>query len=171
MDLPYDEKWERDDTSWMRSLQLLRRIDQGAEKGYEDFRHSEELLDHMPIRRMSKLTELLLENVDYSSFALKRRVNYQVLNKFLGVGNPVSRDLTSDEIPMVYPYYSRKGRHLRTVLLSNKIYVAKYWANVQRWCSSGIEYDYVDNLIPLPIDQRLGEKEMMYIVDIIRENA
>ena len=170
MDLPLNERWEREDSSWSRSSHLLRRIDQGPEKGYDDYRRAEESLNCSPIRMMSRMTELLLKSIDYSSSALKRKCNFHVLNESLGKNNPILPDLINGEVPMVYPYYTRRGPHLRTALLSNRIYVAKYWENVQKWCSSGVEYEYVDNLIPLPIDQRLSIEDMMYIVDIIREN-
>ena len=66
---------------------------------------------------------------------------------------------------MVYPYYCHK-EGLRQHLIDNKIYVAKYWPNVEEWAGKdSVEADLAEYLIPLPIDQRYGKEEMDYIID------
>ena len=52
------------DVSWQRMQHLLRRIDEGAEKGYMDFKTNSESLINAPIRRMSNLTKALLSSID-----------------------------------------------------------------------------------------------------------
>lgn len=161
---------ERDDSSWMRSTHLLRRIDQNPEMGYDDFRRAEESLDNAPIRLMSKLSDTILASVDYPFIALKRRQNYQLLKEVFADRNPVLQGELGDEVPMVFPFLSNQGKRLRSALLSHHVYLARYWPNVQEWCSSGIESEYVDDLLPLPIDQRLGIDEMNSIIEIIHKN-
>lgn len=69
---------------------------------------------------------------------------------------------------MVYPYYCQK-EGLRQHLIGNKIYVAKYWPNVEEWAGKdSVEADLAEYLIPLPIDQRYGKEEMDYIIDTIK---
>jgi hypothetical protein len=50
------------------------------------------------------------------------------------------------------------------------VFCARYWPNVLEWCQPGdFEYQLAENLVCLPIDQRYGEEEMNYIIDIIKE--
>lgn len=69
--------------------------------------------------------------------------------------------------PMVYPYLCDDDT-LRNKLIANKIFVAKYWPNVEKWCGKdGFETYLMNNLIPLPIDQRYGAEEMKRIINVI----
>jgi len=72
-------------------------------------------------------------------------------------------------IPMVYPYLSKK-KDLRSKLIDNEVFVATYWPNILEACAiDSLEYNFAKNIIPLPIDQRYGKKEMESIVQLILE--
>lgn len=158
---PYDKSFDR-------IKHLFRRIDEGAEAGYADFRQDDDSLDDNPIRRMSKLTERLLESVDYDAVCERRRSNYLYLHNYLGKSNLLSRvELQDGDVPMVYPYLT-EDLTLRNCLIKNKIFVATYWPNVLQWCmAENIEYILGDSLIPLPIDQRYDFCDMDKILKII----
>lgn len=166
---PLIQPLEQDDSSWSRALHLLRRIDQGPEMGYSGFRKAEYSLDYAPIKKMSKLTERILGSIDYSSIVLKRNRNYQIINEALRDQNLMCFDLQHDEVPMVYPFLSTHGEQIREALLSDRIYLAKYWNNVKERCSSGLEFSFVDNLLPIPIDQRLSAVELSHIIEVIQQ--
>ena len=71
--------------------------------------------------------------------------------------------------PMAYPYRTN-NKALRDILISNHVFVARYWPNVLEWCSpSDIDYQLAESIIPLPIDQRYGKDEMDFIVNLILE--
>ena len=70
---------------------------------------------------------------------------------------------------MVYPYLpGPKG--IRDLLISNKIYVARYWPELLHGTEKeSVEYGLASELIPLPVDQRYKIEDMTRIIDIISE--
>ena len=155
------------DKSFMRMQHLLQRIDEGAEKAYVLFRKNDDSLDNQPIKIMSLLSEKLLRNIDYQYIIDIRISNYQYLDKFLSSSNMLNLVLQNGYCPMIYPYLT-SDTTLREKLIENKIFVAKYWPNVLQWCNNNsLEYQFTENILPIPIDQRYSEKEMRLIVNII----
>ena len=153
--------------SSMRMSHLLKRIEDGAHAGYPDFQRNDDSLRHLGICRMSFLTEKLLRNVDYENVRQRRWSNFEYLHHRLAPLNRLNIDLASISVPMVYPFWTSNG-NLRTKLIKNKVFVAKYWPGVADipHCPE-LEKDLVENLIPLPIDQRYSQIDMERIVDLI----
>lgn len=156
------------DLSYERMLSLTKRIDLSPEAGYQDFRDTSKALANQPIKRMSKLTQRMMQSIDYDAAAQRRRANYHMLHEALGKENDIELPLEKDAVPMVYPYLvPEKG--LREKLIENKIFVARYWPNVLNWTTKNdIKYLLAYQMLPLPIDQRCGEKEMIYIIRMIQ---
>ena len=165
-DAVLDEEIEQD-YSYDRMAHLLKRIDLSAEEGYADFRKADDGLDNQSIRRMSKMTQRMMQSIDYEAAAKRRRENYSLLHKALGGENNLELPLDEDAVPMVYPYFAPvKG--LREKLIENKVFVARYWPNVLDWTTKDdIEYLLAYQMQPLPVDQRYGEEEMNRIIEII----
>ena len=158
---------EQDTTSWTRMTHLVKRIDLGPESGYQDFRDADDSLDNAPVLRMSKLTSRILESIDYQSIAEIRQENYMVLHEALKSSNKLVLDLEVDAVPMVYPYLSDDAG-LRQRLIDNRVYVARYWPNVDKWAREGsYEFFMSSEMIPLPIDHRLTTKDINRILKII----
>lgn len=156
------------DYSYNRMTHLVKRIDLSAEEGFKDFRRMDDGLDNQPIRKMSKLTQRMMQGIDYEASAKQRRANFQILHEALGKENNIDLPLEEDAVPMVYPYMvSHDG--LREHLIQNKIFVARYWPNVLDWAVKGsVEYQLTEQMLPIPIDQRYGEEDMNFIINIIR---
>lgn len=155
------------DISYNRMSHLLKRIDLPAEEGYLDFQQNDNELIGQPIKRMSKLTEAVLCSVDYDAIRHKRRENYKILDAALSDKNKLKFFLGEEDVPMVYPYYCEK-KEVRKRLIENRIYVATYWQNVLEWVSRlQVEYKYVQNILPLPVDQRYDMENDMYIINKI----
>lgn len=155
------------DVSSSRMSHLLKRIEAGAEAGYEDFKNNDASLCNQDIKWMSKLTEVFLSGIDYQTAKQTRRKNYAFLENTLQDSNQIHLTLEDDAVPMVYPFLTNDSS-LRQRLIDNKIFVATYWPNVKRWVNPGtVEYELADKLIPLPIDQRYGREEMERILQII----
>ena len=76
-------------------------------------------------------------------------------------------DMDSFACPMVYPFMMKNDRYLRNELISNKVFVARYWPNVKKQDGYETEYDLAMNVIPIPCDQRYGKEEMDRIVELI----
>ena len=161
-----DDEFEQDE-SWNRMTHLLKRIDLSAEQGFADFRRADDGLDNQPIRKMSKLTQRIMQSIDYEAAANMRRENYLILQEALGGENNLTLPLDDDAIPMVYPFLAPiKG--IREKLIENRIFVARYWPNVLEWTTKDvIEYLLACQMQPLPIDQRYGEEKMNRIIEII----
>jgi hypothetical protein len=153
------------DVSYTRMDSLVKRIDLSPEAGYEDFHTTEALFQDMPIRRMSRFTRRMMRGIDYVAVAQRRRDNYNTLRNHLG-----GRELCPGEVPMVFPFETEQGQDLRRWLIANKVFVAKYWPNVDEWAGKdAVETWMANHLLPLPVDQRYGEEDMKRIVELIKE--
>ena len=155
------------DTSHNRFEHLLRRVDVSAEDGYSYFVDNDKSLSNLPILKMSILTQRILESINYEKVAIIRRRNYKYLDNALKKINGINVGLESQQVPMVYPFYSNKSS-LRSILNKNRIYTAQYWPNVLNLVPEGsIEWQFTTNIIHLPIDQRYSRKDLDKIIAVI----
>ncbi|WP_264548110.1 hypothetical protein [Flavobacterium sp. N2820] len=155
------------DLSFNRMSHLLIRKDKSAEAGYSFFVENDKLLSQQPIKFMSKLTISILKSIDYKSVSKVRRENFNTLHETLGNVNKLSLHFLTTEVPMVYPFWS-EDVNLRNRLLENKIYTASYWPNVKQCCKDGdLEYQFVNEIVYLPVDQRYSNYEMELIIKTI----
>lgn len=164
-DHPLNEDFEQD-VSWERMDFLTKRIDLSPEEGYSDFRRQSHNLIGQPIKRMSRLTERLMQSVDYDAVAARRRINYNYLHKYLAGSNKLHLTLTDDAVPMIYPYQAG-NEGLRDCLIQNKVFVAKYWPNVQESSNFRTEYELANKVVAIPCDQRYGVDDMLFILKTI----
>lgn len=160
------------DKSYERVSHLLKRLEEGPEDGYQDFKENDAKLDNLPIRKMSMLTSKLLKNINYEKSRKTRNENFIYLHENLKKDNEL-RDIINDTIidgPMVYPYLNKDNDDLRDFLIKNKIFVAKYWPNIPKWVenNNSVESYLYSYLIPLPIDQRYNINDMKIIVELIQ---
>lgn len=156
------------DYSYDRVAHLVKRIDLSAEDGFKDFRRVDDGLDNQPIRKMSKLTQRMMQGIGFETAAQRRRVNFQLLQDALGKENNIELQLEDDAVPMVYPYLV-PVEGLREKLIENKIFIARYWPNVLEWAKpNDIDYLLAFQMQPLPIDQRYSEVELSRIIKIVR---
>lgn len=164
-DKELDEEIEQD-YSYERVAHLVKRIDLSAEEGFKDFRRVDDGLDNQPIRKMSKLTQRIMQGIDYEAAVQRRRTNFQMLHEALGKDNNLELQLEDDAVPMVYPYLV-PVEGLREKLIEDKIFVARYWPNVLDWTTKDdIDYLLAYQMQPLPIDQRYGVEDMNRIISI-----
>lgn len=162
------EDFEKDE-SYDRMTHLLKRIDLSAEEGFADFRKVDDGLDNQPIRKMSKLTQRIMQSIDYEVVAKKRKMNFLMLHEILGEENSLVLSFEDDEVPMVYPFLAPiKG--LREKLIENQVFVARYWPNVLEWTAKDdIEGHLANQMLPLPIDQRYDEIDINRIIQIVKK--
>lgn len=156
------------DVSYDRMSFLLKRIDLGPEAGYADFREQSARLVGQPIKRMSKLTHLMMSGIDYEAIAQSRRNNYLYLQRHLSSLDHLQLNFDDDAVPMVYPFLSFV-EDLRPKLIDEKVFVATYWPNVLKLTNHNEdEYVFSSLLLPLPIDQRYGKEDMNRIISIVQ---
>ena len=148
-----------EDVSDVRMWHLIERKKNGAtSRGYELFRASEASLCEMAVLGMSSLTRDCLARVDLSNARNQRLSNFNYLQRCLPTSFPFA--LAEDDVPMVYPFMT-DSQDLRARLIQERIYVASYWPGVSH-CGN-----LQNRILPLPIDQRYGEKEMIHMIEII----
>lgn len=145
--------------SWNKAVHLLKRVDVSGAFGYEDFRENERKIADEPILKMSRLTRVLMGNIDCDLAAKRRLANFNYLRQQLPSSFPYA--LAEDDVPMVYPYITADPE-LRARLISDKIFVASYWPGV---INTGLLKEHI---LPLPIDQRYNEEDMMRIVKAVK---
>lgn len=162
--LLYDE-----DDSTLHNSHLRIRKEQGAEAGFKEYQLNETKLDNQPIRLMCRNTRDILWHIEYDKVVARRRANYTYLHEALKDKNLLQLpDMASFACPMVYPFMTGTNRDLRTELIANKVFVARYWPNVLDWCKhDDLEYQLAENLVCIPIDQRYGEEDMQIILDLL----
>ena len=153
------------DKSYTRMDSLIKRIDMSPEAGYDDFHKISAAFQNMSIRMMSKFTKRMMQGINYRNVAQRRLDNYNYLRHYLG-----GRQLLYEEVPMIFPFETEQGQNLRKELIANKVFVAKYWPNVDEWAGEEAMETWIANhILPLPIDQRYDEEDMKSIVDLIKK--
>ncbi len=166
-DTNLDESFEQD-VSYNRMASLIKRIDLGPEAGFEDFHNEGDMLCNQPIRFMSKFTQSMMMTINYEKIKSRRRKNFLRVHNALNDTNSFICNLESDAVPMIYPYMTDK-KGLRQMLINNRVFVAKYWQNVEEWVERGcLEWNLVNYMVAIPIDQRYDEDDMDYIVRLIK---
>lgn len=146
--------YEQDDSA-VRQQHLIIRKEKGASSGYPFFQAAEESLIGAPIRVMSAVTTAALQRFDAAAAIQKRRENFVFLHERLQTSFPLA--LADDDVPMVYPYVTEDVT-LRSRLIAQKIYVAKYWPGL-----SSAANVLAERIVPLPIDQRYCETDLDFI--------
>lgn len=152
-----------------RIMHMARRLDYGAKDAFDLSRSARESLVDLPVRRMSQLTRVLLGSLDFDFAREQRRENWSVLDNVLGESNRFKGGLSQNEVPLFYPYFCSKAG-LRPFLISKGVFVGRYWPDVEDLVTpDSFEADLVEFMIPLPIDQRYGEQDMIRVLSIIDE--
>lgn len=149
---------------------LWKRKQYGAEAGFADYQANEKKLDNQPIRLMSDTTMQILYHINYGKVIARRRENFQYLHNALAEKNQLQLPAFDSFVcPMVYPFMTSKDSNLRKKLIGNKIFVAKYWPNVEQVEEFELEGNMANNVIPIPCDQRYGRDDMDRIIEIIKQ--
>lgn len=159
--------------SYQLCTHLLIRIDLGAEAGYLDFKNNGDQLSNENMMQMSNLTQRILSSIDYKQVKKQRIRNFKLYHEHLGGDNMLPTELFADKnkVPLVYPYFT-KDMGLRDRLISRKVFIAKYWPNVLEWTAQGaLEHIFVNNIISLPVDQRIEVNDVIQIIQSIRQRS
>lgn len=157
------------DLSYERYLYLLKRIDTTAQEAYNLYLDNERNISTLPLSRMSKITKLILSSIDYSSAKKTRTDNFYFLHTRLNNMNEFRIRTGNIFGPHVYPFLINIDG-LREYLISKKIYVATYWREVMtRADASSPEYYLSKYLIPLPVDQRYNDSDMLRIYETTKK--
>lgn len=152
------------------SLFLLQRIEYGCEgKTYQSRMINEHRIDSEDIMRMSALTRAILDGTDYEEIISKRKGNFETACKLFDEINCIDpkRYADNETVPMVYPLVVEDDGLLNK-LLQNKHFQGHWWSyllnEVDKDC---FEYWLSRYIIPITIDQRYGEEELLHLKRLI----
>ena len=146
---------------------LIGRIESGAETYFSEYQKSEEALRFSEIKKISKSSLSAFCHIDHAKISTRRKENFNFLHSTLSISNELVID-TEIVTPLVYPYLIDRGKTLKAYLISNRIFIPSYWSNSRLISpSNSLEAHLNDNLVPIPIDQRYGIKEMDQILTSI----
>lgn len=160
--LPIDESFDR-------IHYVLGRFERCAEEFYNEFTANNAIFKSLPIMQMSKLTDNLLHGIDYNVIMNIRTNNFTTLHESLMEINKLNLEIPKGAF--MYPLYIQNGYELRKKLQANKIYIPMLWPSVMDLCRDNeLVYDMAMNILPIPVDQRYSDKDMMRIVNIIKGN-
>ena len=153
------------DISSKRFVHLLGRKEEGAQKHYQDYVDNELLLNNVSLRLMSKETQDILGSVDYKYVRERRNKNFRYLNEGLSKLNDLSIKQVSGAF--CYPLLLSNGKDLKQYSIKNNVYIPTLWPNLKGL--NEYEQRLVDDLLPLPCDQRYTIEDMRYIVKLIKD--
>ncbi len=154
------------DVSWERGGFLLKSAEFGTNAAYQENLDSMESFSD-GIRTMSRLTEKMLGAIDYKRSGEIRRNNYQVLIREFRDINQIGTPMDG-YAPLAYPLLIRK-EGLRRQLIDRRIYVSQWWKYLLNEVPEGSrEAELSEWLLPLPVDQRYTEKDMLEMSSIIK---
>lgn len=151
-----------------RLTHLVGRGEEAASCFYEDFQVAEDLfLSEKQAYGISEFSENILRGIDYTAVIKKRIENFHYLESRLASQNSFKHKVTS--VPFAYPFMTKDADMLRSFLIENKVYVAKYWKSARGTLFNETETRMVNNVLPLPIDQRYGKEDMERICTLIQQ--
>lgn len=157
------------DYSYNKMEHILGRFETNAQDFYGFYSENELKFKEQQVKNMSKLTHNLLRGVNYCYAEDIRTKNFEFLHERLRVINKLN--LTIPDGAFMYPLYVENGNELKSRLIENQIYVPTLWKDVFEVTNNeSIEWDFTENIVPLPIDQRYNIEDMEYMLDIIEEN-
>ena len=160
-----EQKLQQDE-SFQRMLFLMGRYERTASEFYSLMLENNHRFAGEPVMRMSRLTENLLHSIDYELIKGIRTNNYRYLASKLSQINQLK--LKDAEGAFAYPLMIPDAVSMRKLLIEHKVYVPTLWPNVlQQVDKDTTDYKLVQNVLPIPCDQRYGLEEMDFIVELI----
>lgn len=164
------EPEEQDQGSESRMQHLIKRLGSSPEAGYAAFKLAEDSLNDMQPRRMSVLTEKLLSAIDAGAARAARKRNFKSLRDALDSSNTLKIPSLVDG-PLCYPYMPQAGVS-RELLVKNRIFIATYWPDVlNRVAPDSFEFKLTSQYLPIPCDQRYGERDMKKLYESVLEGS
>ena len=146
---------------------FMRLID-SAQSGYAYFLDAESKLNDCIPKKISPISELILNNLNYQKLKQERLRNFEYLHSKLGRFNQININLDAIESPLTYPFLWREK--LSNSLISKKIFTPTYWNDcLARVNESSFEYLLVHKVTHLVCDHRYNMQDMQYQIDQIME--
>ena len=151
-----------------RMCYLLGRFEENATKYYDGYVSNDSFFDKNHILMMSSLSQNILNVIDYEFVRNRRTRNFAIVHERLKKYNRMH--VHEYEGPFTYPLFIYDAQKTRRRLIDKKIYIPMLWPDVLERCAiDSIEYDLASNILPIPIDQRYIDDDMVLMCDMIEE--
>lgn len=155
------------DISYKKINFLLGRFEKSANEFYQEYVLNNESFENEPIKQMSHLTENLLRSFDYKKIANRRSNNFLYLHERLKSINQINLVIPFGAFS--YPLLIANGEDIRKKMQKNNIYIPLLWPDVLENCNkNSVEYNFANNILPFPIDQRYNFQEMDYLISNLK---
>ena len=121
-------------------------------------------------RRMHPLVRSAFSGLDWRGILDKRKRNLSILTERLGSKSiPPWFDLNAGN-PIWFPLYVPGNTLIRKQLIDNRVWVPRLWKRILAMDdATEIEVSLTNWLLPLPIDQRYSEKDMLALANLVSE--
>jgi hypothetical protein len=165
IDKKLDEGLEYE-TALNRTDHLIGRLEKTASEYYQDYIDNEAKFSSVEIRKMSRLSEVIMGAIDYENVIKQRNNNFNYLKQNLSGINSLHLEKRSVNAPFCYPLLVKNGVELRNILIENKVYVPILWPSIDN--SQIYEYGLSLNLLQIPCDQRYSGDDLIKVVKILK---
>lgn len=159
------------DYSSETSLFLFQRHEIGCSASYKERMKNEERIDNSDILRMSPLTKSLLGGINYQRIRNIRRRNFEYAHNQYKEMNllDVSQHYDDSCVPMFYPLVIKEASMVEE-LNKRQIFTGRRWNSVLKEVALDSFEGWLSRyMIPLPIDQRYGQKTLDYVFENIQQ--
>ncbi|WP_151702637.1 hypothetical protein [Nitrincola alkalilacustris] len=162
--------YPEDEDSISRMDYLLLRYGYSARDGYTAFNIARESLSDNTPKAMSTLTKRLMRSIPWQEVKECRQKNYFAMKGFFSDINLIQFKDDNYVAPLCYPL--RVSEHslscVKKILSEKNIFAPTYWPDVISRAGKGsIEYQLVKQTLFLPIDQRLTQRHLDIVCQIV----
>lgn len=121
---------------------------------------------------MSTVSEGLLRGVDHAAVKAARRMNFLFLEEHLGSQNRLEFDRSASFVPFCYPFLPTRPVE-RKALHAVDLFIPHFWLDtLNRKGEDHVWEKHISTeLLPLPIDHRYGQTDLIRLVDHLLRGA
>jgi hypothetical protein len=134
------------------------------------YRHNE-TLQKISEKRMSDISQDVLNHIDYVSVVKRRKENFDFLNESLKEHNIFKVSRGKNDVPFCYPFQGDRIIPFE-FFWGKKIFAPMLWPECQTRLVDDHKFIFerkvLKHLIPLPIDHRYSTSEMKILAELIK---
>lgn len=154
------------DESHVRMGFVLGRLERPAGEFFGEASENNDLFAGEPAKEMSPITENILRAVNYRAVKARRGANWDILDAALAHVNKLHP--RKPDGAFMYPLMVDGAQEIRRRLIEERIFVPCLWPNVLDEAPEGsAALRLARDVLPLPVDQRYGEKDMEAVIDAL----
>jgi len=153
------------DSSSHISHLMLRAVGKVRE-GYSHFLSAEKALEEFLPKKMSVISEYLIQTVDLKNIKIRRRENYIALSRVFKGINQFSFNLYDNDVPLCYPLKLNVDvSEICKRLAIQDIFLPRYWPNVNGIDENRWAQDIFDTTLFIPVDERIDQERMLRLIE------